>query len=554
MVRFADDEEQQQTRWRWRIALAASLVVAVVFTYTVAYHWAVTVIAGLEDRSMIKSLQVVIEALTTAGFGGDTDLWQQHDELAFMILVMNLSGVLLVFLAIPLFGVPLLRNALDTTAPTTTDLKNHVVICGFSAMDDVLKTELEEAGIPYLFIDSDPEMVKRLNDVGMDAIYGNAEQIETLENANARSARALVADLDDETNPTVILSAARVNPAMQIISVVRNRDAVPYQEYAGADHVVVSKESLGESLAKRSMKTISERFQEAVGTHADLEFDEYLVEEGSDLVDKTIKEVDTFGGDVTVIGGWFGARFLISPRPDTTIRENTILLITGKRSRLKQTDLRKLPSHVGHPSRVVVCGNGDVGSATARQLAGEDITTTVVDAREGDAVDIVGDITNRETLERADIENARSLVLAIDTDATAIYAALLLKHHHPDVEVIARANDPENVWKLYNAGADYVLSLPDVTGEVIASALIDDTAIFTTTDEFDFVRTEAPALDGQSVVEADIRNQTGCTIVGVERDEQFITEFGTEFVFQASDCLVAAGSDESLEQFEEFVK
>ncbi|EMA47301.1 potassium channel family protein, partial [Halobiforma nitratireducens] len=459
-----------------------------------------------------------------------------------------------VFLAIPLFGVPLLRKALDTTPPTKTDLTNHVIICGFSAMDDVLKSELEEAEIPYLFIDSDPEMVKRLNDADMTAIYGNAEEIQTLENANARSARALVADLDDETNPTVILSAARINPAMKIISVVRTRDAAPYQEYAGADQVVISKESLGESLAKRSMKTISERFQEEVDPDVDLEFDEYLVEEGSDLVGKTIQEIDTFGGDVTVIGGWFGARFLISPSPNTMIPENTILLITGKRARLENTDLRKLPSHVGHPSRVVVCGHGDVGSATTRQLRNENIDVTVVDAGKSDAVDVVGDITNEETLERADIENTRSLVLAVNSDAIAIYATLLVKRHAPDVEIIARANDPENVWKLYNAGADYVLSLPDVTGEVLASALIDEAAIFTTTDDFDFVRTEAPALEGQSVREADVRNRTGCTIVAIERNDQFITEFGTDFVFQQGDSLIAAGPAESVEEFEDFVR
>ncbi len=552
MVSLSDDLPQN-TNFRRRLVLALVIIIGVIITYTVIYHWAVVTIAGIADRSPIKSLQVVVEALTTAGFGGDSGLWREHTELAFIILIMNLSGVLLVFLAIPLFGVPLLRNALDRTPPTTSNLQNHVIICGYSVADDVLTDELEDAEIPYLFVESDPEMVERLLAADIPAIQGDAERVETLENANAEHAIALVADLDDETNPTVILSAKRVNPAIQIVSVVQTREAVPHHEYAGADDIVVSKESLGESFANRSIKTISERFRAAVGNGGDFELDEYLVEENIDFVGKTIEEIDVLGGDVNLIGGWFGPRFLISPPSETTIPKNSILLITDKRGRLEETDLRKLPSHTGHPSRVVVCGYGDVGSATARRLTEANVDVTVVDASPGDSIDVVGDITERETLEQAAIENTRSLVLAVDNDTAAIYTALLVKHLQPDVEIIARANDPENVWKLYNAGVDYVLSLPDVVGEELASMLIDDSEILTPTDKFNFVRKKAPALEGQSLREADIRNKTGCTVVAIERDGELRTDFDTGFIFESGDELVVAGADDALERFEDYV-
>lgn len=547
---FSDEDER--TNWQRRISVAVAGLFGILLLYAVVYQIALSVVAG-EEISFIQSLQVVLEILTTAGFGGDTELWRAHDLLAGLVVVMNLSGVLLVFLAIPLFVVPTFREAFDTAPPTESSLTDHVVICGHSTMDDVLREELDEAGVPYLFVEADSNKVTQLNERGFEAIYGNAERVETLRNANFEQARALVADLDDRTNPTVILSADRVNPAATIISVVQNRDAVSHHRYAGADRVVLSKQSLGESLAMRAMKTVSERFQEAVGLSTHVEFDEYLVEGGSGLVGQTIESVDVFDEKgITVIGGWFGPRFLVSPSPTTEIVENSILLVAGNEDGLADCGVRKLPTHRGLPSRVVVCGYGDVGQAVTAELESQGIEVTTVDTNPHNRVDVVGDITVQSTIQKADVTNARSIVISVDNDTAAIYATILIKHIAPEVEIIARANDAEHSWKLYNAGADYVLSLPEVTGEVLASALIDDSDIFTPRDDFAFARTTAPALTGQTLGEADIRKKTGCTIVGVERDGELLTALGPNFEINAEDMLVAAGSEETVERFRKF--
>lgn len=542
-------DEETPTNLRRRVLLAIGAVVALVFIYANVYRWAVLMFTD-ESRTLMHSLQVTIEALTTAGFGGDTDLWQNNDPLALLVIAMNLSGVLLVFLALPLFAVPLFRQAIDTAPPTETRLRDHVVICGYSAMDDVLRRELDDAEIPYLFIEADAERAKQLHKDGLDVIYGNAERSETLHRANVEFARAVVADLDDETNPTVIISADRINPDSKIISVVQNRDAVPHHKYAGADEVVVSKYGLGESLARRSIQTVSEQVQACVSIESSLSFDEVLVEPGSDLIGKTLREatqLDEFG--ITVVGGWFGARFRISPPPDTEIVENAILLTTGGIGSLEDLGLRRLPEHRPDTDSVIVCGYGDVGQAVTRTLREEDVEVTVIERRDMPGVDIQGDITEEQTLRKAGAAAVRSVVLATDDDATAVYAAILLEQIAPKVETIARANDRENVWKLYNAGADYVLSLPDVTGEVLASTLIGKGEILTPRDPFEFVRTETPSLVGQTLSEADVRNVTGCTVVAVERGDELVTNLGPNFAIESGDILIAAGSPEAANEF-----
>lgn len=549
MVDRLPGEEGDETNWQLRIVLALSALIGIVLTFAVVYRLAFLHVAD-EDISLIQSAQVVLEILTTAGFGGDTATWREHDALAAMVILMNLSGVLLVFLAIPLFAVPAFREAFGTEPPTESTLTDHVVICGHSAMDDVLREELENAEVPYLFVDSDPQTVQSLNEKGFEAILGNAERVETLRNANLQEARAIVADLDDETNPTVILSADRVNPDVKIISVVQNRDAIPHNRFAGADEVVVSKQSIGESLAMRSMKSVSERFQEAVDSSSRVEFAEYLVEEGSELTGKTIQDVSAFDElGMTIIGGWFGPRFLISPPPDTVIVENTILLVSGGDNGLEELGTRRLPSHQGHPSRVVVFGYGDVGRSVTNTLESEGIDVTVVDLKQRGRVDTIGDVTEMKTIREANLENARAVVLALDTDVPAIYGSILINQAYPDVEIITRANDPENVWKLYNAGADYVLSLPAVTGEVLAATLIHDQEILTPRDDFEFVRTEAPALEGQTLSEAHIRNKTGCTVVSVERNGELVMDLGPNFTIEAGDVLIGLGGETAIERF-----
>ncbi|WP_440770526.1 potassium channel family protein [Natronorubrum sp. DTA28] len=546
------DGSKRVDELRRRLGLGILGVVALILTYAVIYWWAMAAFEG-SPVPFYKALQVVIESVTTAGFGGHApwEAWQ----LNVFVLLMNLTGVIVVFVSIPLIVVPLLREALDTTPPTESSLRDHVVIAGHSPMDDVLRAELEETGIPYLFVESDPDEVTWLVEQGIDAIHGNAERVDTLRNANLEHATALVADLDDETNPTVILSADRVAPDVRIVSVVQNRDSEAHHRYAGADDIVVSKQSLGESLAMRAMETVSERFEKTVGNQPDFEIREYLVEGESELVGQTIAEADIFDRpEITIIGGWFGARFVVSPPPETEIQENSILVVSGGYDHLENHGVRRLPSHRRHPDRVVVCGYGDVGQATVRMLESEGIDVTVVDFREAEGVDVVGDATSRDVLRESDVENARSLVLALDSDPTSINAAIQAKQLAPSVEIIARANEPENRWKLYNAGADYVLSLPNVTGEILASRLVEDEAILTSHDEFSFTRTAAPAIEGQTLEEADIRTRTGCTIVGVERNGDIRTDVGADFQIGSGDTLIAVGADDAIESFHELVR
>ncbi len=537
--------------WRRRIALALGVVSFVIVTYATVYRWAMATFEG-RDIQFLKAVQVVVESLTTAGFGGHAP-WEST-VVNLLVIAMNLSGVLLVFLGLPLFAIPLLRQALESPPPTRSDLTDHVIICSYSQQDEVLREELEAVGVPYLFVNGDPEVVTELVEAGRNAIHGDPEQIETLRASNAAEARALVADVDDETNPVVILSARRVNPVVRIVSVVRDYRVVEYHEFAGADEAVLARQQLGESFAMRARTSFERNLRETIEVENDLEITELLVEEGSPLAGETLASASVLDElRITVVGMWIGGKFVVSPPPETVLEENTILLAMGEHDHVEQVTARPVPTHY-HPERVIVCGYGTVGYSVTEALREEGIEVTVVDREEKTGVDVVGDVTDPETLERARVTDAETVILALDEDAPTIYGTLVLKQLDPDVEIIARADDSDSVWKLYNAGADYVLSLPTLTGEILASMLVDEVDIVTPQMEFEFVRSEAPGLVGRTLVEADVRSETGCTVIAVEREGRLVTDLGPDFHIGEDDVLIVAGRHEPIERFERFVE
>lgn len=88
---------------------------------------------------------------------------------------------------------------------------------------------------------------------------------------------------------------------------------------------------------------------------------------------------------------------------------------------------------------------------------------------------------------------------------------------------------------------------------MLSSVLLEDEEVLTPETQFEIVRTTAPTLVGRTLGEADVRSQTECTVVAVERGERLLTDLGPEFTVGEDDMLIVAGSDETVNRFIAFV-
>jgi voltage-gated potassium channel Kch len=96
----------------------------------------------------------------------------------------------------------------------------------------------------------------------------------------------------------------------------------------------------------------------------------------------------------------------------------------------------------------------------------------VIEQNAGRNVDYVGDVLDSSVLEKARLTDARALVLALDSDDSTLFATVIARDLAPDVPIIARVNHARNLDNIHRAGADYALSIADISGQMLSSRLL----------------------------------------------------------------------------------
>jgi voltage-gated potassium channel len=128
-------------------------------------------------------------------------------------------------------------------------------------------------------------------------------------------------------------------------------------------------------------------------------------------------------------------------------------------------------------SFIIICGFGRVGQHIARQLEKDKQRFVVIDSKEANVVIakqlgyliIQDDASKNEVLENAGINNGATAILCnTGDDVINVYITLTSRHLNPDIRIISRANNAENVNKLYQAGADNVIQPFEIAGLVVA--------------------------------------------------------------------------------------
>ncbi len=431
------------------------------------------------------------------------------------------------------------------------DLSDHVVICRFTPRGETLVTELETWDVPYVIVEADRDRANELYAEGYHVIHADPQSVDGLRGACLSSARSLVADASDQVNTSIILTAREVDESVQTVSVVEEPSRAKYHDLAGADAVVSPRRILGESLASKVTTGVSTTLGDSIEVGEDFDIAELPIHRGSDLVGTTLEDsgIRERTG-VNVIGAWFRGQFVSPPSPDAELDGSTVLLASGTESQLERLKEMTMSSvHDFKRGKTVVVGYGEVGQTVTAALTTTGVPHTVLDREDKPGVDVVGDATEPEVLQAARIDEARTVILAISQDTETEFATLVVRDLDPDVEVIARAEETNNVKKMYRAGADYVLSLATVSGRMLASTILEEEDVISMDQQVEIVRVSPQRLGETTLGEADIRSRTGCTVIAVERNGDVLTDLGPDVHIDSTDQLVIAGTDEGVDRF-----
>jgi len=140
-------------------------------------------------------------------------------------LSMSLTSWLYPKLMLAPAGLARDASALPVSGPP--EAVNPVVIAGYGRVGQNIAQGLQDAGIPHIVIEIDPELIFKLRCSGTACIYGDASNAHVLARVDLKKAKALVVTFPDPLAViTTVQTALRFNPKLKIVARVhRAREA-----------------------------------------------------------------------------------------------------------------------------------------------------------------------------------------------------------------------------------------------------------------------------------------------------------------------------------------
>jgi len=158
-------------QWLRRVLKTVVAVVVFVGVLTMTYHMVMLHFEGV-SATLVHSLQVVVETVTGTGYGSDAP-WTTPVANGLVVL-MDLSTFLILFIVFPYVFRPVLETALSPSLPATTDAEKHVVVCGTPRLTDRLIADLAEREIDLVVVTDNESDAITLQDEGLTALHGSS--------------------------------------------------------------------------------------------------------------------------------------------------------------------------------------------------------------------------------------------------------------------------------------------------------------------------------------------------------------------------------------------
>ncbi|SEQ94420.1 potassium channel family protein [Natrinema salaciae] len=532
-------------RQRLLVLFVISLVVVVLF-YTVVYNWGMRTLEN-DPQSIFRSLNTVVETMTTTGYGADSP-WATPVMNVLMVTI-QFTGVIIGFVTLRVLVIPLFERTPLNLADRLTSKNDHVVIAEYQHDTELLLDELEELDIDYVLIESDVEEAKRLSDEGYQAITGDPEERSDLDRATIERASLFITDAGDRT-ASIVLTALEANEDLRVISFTESTRRKAALAEVGVDRSVAPHALIGRRLAEKATTPVTGPDRD---DEDEVDVREILVRRDSPLHGVRVSDSPIVNHpNLTLVAGWFDGELHLPPSPNDELTPNTVLVVAGTRSELDEItdEIAGVRSRrIETPSKLVVAGFGEGGTAAVDALPA-DVSVTTIDESEGRNPDVVGDVTEPETLRDAGIDDASALVVTVGTDSTALMTVAIARSLSSDVEILARVTDSDKTRAAFRAGADYVLSIQQVSARLVA-AEVHGEQVMSPTNQIRLIRADAAPFAGESLANARRNIERGWTVVGVSRGGTVRTD--ERITIEADDDVIVAGSDDAIQEFERTV-
>jgi monovalent cation:H+ antiporter-2, CPA2 family len=141
---------------------------------------------------------------------------------------------------------------------STHALEGHVVLCGFGRVGSAIGEALETFGVPYVVIETDPDIIKGLRARNLPAVFGDAAQRVILGAAQADSAALVILAIPENDRARLAVQRIRaLNPTVQILARVHDVAWRARLMEAGAVEVIQPEQEAASTLIRHALERLS---------------------------------------------------------------------------------------------------------------------------------------------------------------------------------------------------------------------------------------------------------------------------------------------------------
>lgn len=265
----------------------------------------------------------------------------------------------------------------------------------------------------------------------------------------------------------------------------------------------------------------------------------------------------------------------------------------------KIPQIKKKPLEISQDlkNHVVIIGFGLNGKNVARVLKEVNIPFIIIEANHNTAKEalkknepiIIGDATNKEILNLANLKSAKIAVLVVSDPMTIRITTRLIKDINPNIFLIVRTRYVKDVDDLKNLGADEVIpeefeTSIQILGRVLKQYHLPNSVILAQANTlrtesygiFRDVRFTEHAFDqinqilaqgtidtvlinknsqivGKTLKEINLRERTNATVISIIRNNEFIPNPSGRFTILENDLLVLFGTHNAIDKATEIL-
>lgn len=330
--------EQKYRRLRLELIIGSIALGGIFLTGTLWYWF-------FEKWSLLEATYMTVITLSSVGFGEVRPLDEKGRIFTIILIFM---GLITIGYIVNRFTEAIIQGyfqagiRLRQKKNVIDKLSNHYILCGYGRTGSHVASEFQSEGIPFVIIDSDPEQMEKIQQIGYILVQGDATLDEYLLAAKIDKAICIVAALrSDADNLYTVLSAKALNPNIRAIARASSEEAIQKLQRAGADAVISPYITGGKRLAAAALRPQVMDFVDGILTGSERAFylEDFMLDvENCPCLGQTLSEarLRAKSGALVLAIRRESGDLIAGPTGDTRLESGDSLICMGTAEQLRE--------------------------------------------------------------------------------------------------------------------------------------------------------------------------------------------------------------------------